>query len=202
MSSSAPDHDHAARLWRRLDELFAEAAEIPAPDRERWLDALPPPDQPLAAELRSLLSAHDRGGDFMEEAFEQAERALTAETAPDLLGKRIGAYRLERLLGRGGMGAVYLAERADQAFRQRVAIKLLPWALATPEAHHRFLLERQALARLEHPNIARLLDGGETEDGPPYLVMEYVDGEPIDEYCRRHGLDLARRLRLFREVCG
>ncbi len=202
MSSSAPDSDRAARLWRRLDQLFGEASEVPAPDRGAWLSALPPEDQPLAAELRSLLAAHDRGGDFLQAAVEQAERALGGGPEPDLLGRRIGAYRLVRLLGRGGMGAVYLAERADEAFRQRVAIKLLPWALATAEARHRFQLERQTLARLEHPHIARLLDGGETADGLPYLVMEYVDGEPIDQFCQRQDLDLARRLRLFREVCG
>ncbi|HEY6323004.1 MAG TPA: protein kinase [Thermoanaerobaculia bacterium] len=202
MSSSAPDSDRAARLWRRLDQLFGEASEVPAPDREAWLNALSPEDQPLAAELRSLLAAHDRGGDFLQAAVEQAERALGGGPEPDLLGRRIGAYRLVRLLGRGGMGAVYLAERADEAFRQRVAIKLLPWALATAEARHRFQLERQTLARLEHLHIARLLDGGETADGLPYLVMEYVDGEPIDQFCQRQDLDLVRRLRLFREVCG
>jgi eukaryotic-like serine/threonine-protein kinase len=201
VSSSAPDSDRAARLWRRLDQLFGEASEVPAPDREEWLNALPPEDQPLAAELRSLLAAHDRGGDFLQAAVEQAERALGGGPEADLLGRRIGAYRLVRLLGRGGMGAVYLAERADDAFRQRVAIKLLPWALATAEARHRFQLERQTLARLEHPHIARLLDGGETADGLPYLVMEYVDGEPIDQFCQRQDLDLVRRLQLFREVC-
>jgi non-specific serine/threonine protein kinase/serine/threonine-protein kinase len=202
VSSSAPDSDRAARLWRRLDQLFGEASELLAPDREEWLEALPPEDQPLAAELRSLLAAHDRGGDFLQAAVEQAERALGSGPEPELLGRRIGAYRLVRLLGRGGMGAVYLAERADEAFRQRVAIKLLPWALATAEARHRFQLERQTLARLEHPHIARLLDGGETADGLPYLVMEYVDGEPIDQFCQRQDLDLVRRLQLFREVCG
>ena len=202
MSSNAPDPGGDAGLWRRLDELFGEACEIPAADREVWLAALPPADLGLAAELRSLLSAHDRGGDFLEAALEQAERSLGGEPEPELLGKRIGAYRLVRLLGRGGMGTVYLAERADQAFDQRVAVKLLPWALATAEARHRFLLERQTLARLEHPNIAHLLDGGETAEGLPYLVMEYVDGEPIDRFCRHQGLDLAQRLRLFREVCG
>ena len=202
MSSSAPEPDCAARRWRRLDQLFGEASELPAPRREEWLGALPPEDQTHVAELRSLLAAHDRGGDFLEAAVEQAERALGAGPEPDPLGRRIGAYRLVRLLGRGGMGAVYLAERADRAFRRRVAIKLLPWALATPEARDRFRLERQTLAGLAHPHIARLLDGGETEDGLPYLVMEYVDGEPIDRYCQRHGLDLERRLRLFREVCA
>ena len=202
MSSSAPDPDRAGRLWRRLDQLFGEASEVPAPEREAWLCALPSDDQPLATELRSLLAAHDRGGDFLQAAVEQAERALGGGPEPELLGRRIGAYRLVRLLGRGGMGAVYLAERADEAFRQRVAVKLLPWALATAEARHRFQLERQTLARLEHPHIARLLDGGETADGLPYLVMEYVDGEPIDQFCERQDLDLVRRLQLFREVCG
>jgi serine/threonine protein kinase len=202
VSSSAPDSDRAARLWRRLDHLFGEASEVPAADREAWLNALPADDQPLAAELRSLLAAHDRGGNFLQAAVEQAERGLGGGPEPELLGRRIGAYRLVRLLGRGGMGAVYLAERADEAFRQRVAIKLLPWALATAEARHRFQLERQTLARLEHPHIARLLDGGETADGLPYLVMEYVDGEPIDQFCQRQDLDLVRRLQLFREVCG
>jgi non-specific serine/threonine protein kinase/serine/threonine-protein kinase len=203
VSSSAPDPAFsAARRWRRLDQLFGEASEIPTARREDWLRALPPDDQPLAEELRSLLSAHERGGDFLEAAVAQAELALGAYPEPDLLGRRIGAYRLVRLLGRGGMGAVYLAERADDAFHQRVAIKLLPWALATPEARHRFRVERQTLAALAHPHIARLLDGGETADGLPYLVMEYVEGEPIDQYCRARELAIEQRLRLFRAVCG
>jgi eukaryotic-like serine/threonine-protein kinase len=203
VSSSVPDPAlSAARTWRRLDQLFGEVSEIPAARREDWLRALAPDDQPLAEELRSLLSAHDRGGDFLEEMVAGAERALGAYPEPDLLGRRIGAYCLVRLLGRGGMGAVYLAERADDAFHQRVAVKLLPWALATPEARHRFRVERQTLAALAHPHIARLLDGGETADGLPYLVMEYVEGEPIDQYCRARELDLEQRLRLFREVCG
>ncbi|HLX09656.1 MAG TPA: serine/threonine-protein kinase [Thermoanaerobaculia bacterium] len=204
MSSTAPDPDRAALLWRRLDQLFGEAIEIPAAEREAWLGALPRPDDSLADELRSLLAAHERAqdDDFLQDMVEGAERALGAGPEPDLLGKRIGAWRLVRLLGRGGMGAVYLAERVDLAFRQRVAIKMLPWALATPDARHRFLAERQTLAGLEHANIARLLDGGEADDGLPYLVMEFVDGEPIDQYCQRRGLDLERRLQLFRKVCG
>jgi serine/threonine protein kinase len=202
VSSSAPDPT-AARRWQRLDTLFSEACEQPPEDREAWLAALPEADRTLTAELRSLLAAHDQGGDFLEAAVAMAERELGSPAGDvDLNGRTIGAYRVVRLLGRGGMGAVYLAERADQAFRQRVAIKLIPWALASPEARHRFRIERQTLAALNHPHIARLLDGGETEDGLPYLVMEYVDGEPIDVYCKRLGLDIPQRLRLFREVCG
>jgi serine/threonine protein kinase len=207
VSSTAADGT-AARRWRRLEELFGEGSEIAPAERAAWLSALAPADRTLEAELRSLLLAHDRGGDFLAEAVAQAELSLSAADYAShgadlaLAGTRVGAFRLLRLLGRGGMGAVYLAERADLAFQQQVAIKLVPWALATPEARHRFQAERQTLAGLEHPHIARLIDGGETADGLPYLVMEYVNGEPIDAYCERHGLDLEQRLRLFREVCG
>jgi serine/threonine protein kinase/tetratricopeptide (TPR) repeat protein len=200
--SEPPADQDAARRWRRLDELFAEAFGREGADREAWLGALAPEDQALLPELRSLLLAGDRGGDFLEAAVEQAERNLGLAPDAELVGKRIGAYRLSGLLGRGGMGAVYLAERADDAFRQRVAIKLIPSALATAEARHRFGAERQTLAGLVHPHIARLLDGGETDEGLPYLVMEHVDGEPIDAYCDRHGLDLGKRLQLFRAVCA
>jgi eukaryotic-like serine/threonine-protein kinase len=204
VSSTAADGG-AQRRWQRLEELFGEGSELAPAERAAWLDALAPADRTLEAELRSLLQAHDRGGDFLAEAVAQAEQSLSAtgngfDVALD--GLRVGAYRLLRLLGRGGMGTVYLAERADEAFRQQVAIKLVPWALATPEARHRFQAERQTLAGLEHPHIARLVDGGETADGLPYLVMEFVDGEPIDAYCGRHGLDVEQRLRLFREVCA
>jgi len=115
--------------------------------------------------------------------------------------RRIGPYRLLRELGHGGVGVVYLAERIDGAYHQQVAIKLLQRHLADLE-EHRLRAERQILAQLDHPAIARLLDGGATEDGTPYLVMELVDGEPIDVYCRRHGLGLEQKIRLFLEVCA
>jgi serine/threonine protein kinase len=197
-----PDVDEAARRWRRLEELFAAGFELEAARREEWLLELPPEDEALLPELRGLLLAGDQGGDFLEAAVAQAEHQLGLAPEAELAGRRVGAYRLVRLLGRGGMGAVYEAERADDAFRQRVAIKLIPSALATAEARHRFAAERQTLAGLEHPHIARLLDGGETEDGLPYLVMEYVDGEPIDAYCETRGLDLGHRLQLFCAVCA
>ena len=115
-------------------------------------------------------------------------------------GQRIGPYRVERLLGRGGMGAVYLASRVD--FEKQVAIKVLNRGMNNDEVVRRFHHERQILARLEHPNIARLLDGGTGDDGLPYFVMEYVEGEPIDRYCARHGLGVRERLELFRKVCS
>ncbi|RMH21978.1 MAG: serine/threonine-protein kinase [Acidobacteria bacterium] len=117
------------------------------------------------------------------------------------VGRRIGPYRIVRLLGRGGMGAVYLAVREDE-FEQRVALKLIQSGLDSAEVIRRFHVERQILARLEHPNIARLLDGGTTGEGLPYFAMEYVEGEPLDRYCDRHGLTTRQRLELFLQVCS
>ncbi len=123
------------------------------------------------------------------------------QAADPLLGRRLGAYRLVSWLGEGGMGAVYLAEREGE-FRRRVAVKLVRSSLATPEVLARFHRERQTLAALAHPNIVTLLDGGATEDGTPYLVMEHVEGARIDEYCQQRGLTLPQRLRLFLVVCA
>jgi len=123
----------------------------------------------------------------------------TPPFADPLLGRRVGRYRLLRRLGEGGMGVVYLGEREGE-YRKRVAVKLVRWALESPEVLRRFHTERQTLAALSNPNIVTLLDGGTTEDGMPYLVMDYVEGKPIDEYCEERGLSLAERLRLFLQV--
>src|SRR5687767_12911239 len=119
----------------------------------------------------------------------------------DITGERIGAYRIVRSLGQGGMGEVFLAERADDQFRQQVAIKLVRRGLLSRHAQGRLRLERQILATLDHPNIARLLDGGTTE-GTPYIVMEYIDGAPIDLYCDGRKLSIEARLTLFQTVCS
>jgi eukaryotic-like serine/threonine-protein kinase len=124
-----------------------------------------------------------------------------AAHADDFAGRRVGPYLLRREIGRGGMGAVYLAERADQQFEKEVAVKVLPLGLENAEARERFDAERRILARLEHPGIARLLDGGVTDEGSPFFVMEYVEGTPITDYCQTHSLPLAARLRLFAQVC-
>src|SRR5690606_28352069 len=116
-------------------------------------------------------------------------------------GDLIGAYRIVRLLAQGGMGAVYLAERADGQFEQRVALKLVRRGLDTEEVHRRFIAERQILARLNHPHIARLLDGGRTSAGQPWFAMEYVEGETITGWCDARRLDLTRRLALFEQIC-
>jgi len=124
-----------------------------------------------------------------------------ADVPDPMLGRRIGPYRLTQRLGEGGMGVVYLAVRDDE-FKRRVAIKLVRMGAASQEVVARLRAERQTLAAIAHPNIVALLDGGATEDGLPYLAMEYVEGMPIDEYCFRYKLDVAARLRLFLPVCA
>ncbi|HEX2139940.1 MAG TPA: serine/threonine-protein kinase [Woeseiaceae bacterium] len=124
------------------------------------------------------------------------------ESPSDAHGQRIGPWRIVRLLGSGGMGVVYLAERADDSFRQQVAIKLVRNRLVDPETEERLVGERQILASLNHPNIARLFDGGTTDEGTPYLVMEYIDGVPIDHYCDSRRLTIDERLQLFRTICS
>jgi len=190
---------------RRLRELFHAAVELTPAERERLFAASPEPDGDLIAELRSLLAAHDAAdttaGDFVADGLAAHQREMAREVGDSLVGRRLGPYVLERLLGRGGMGAVYLGQRADDAFRQQVAIKLLRPELASPELVRRFRAERQTLASLSHPNIARLLDGGTTEEGLPFLVMEYVAGVPVEEYCDANRLDLRARLELFGTLC-
>ena len=117
------------------------------------------------------------------------------------VGRRIGPYRIQKLLGRGGMGAVFLANRDDDQFRKSVAVKLLRFDTDDPAVLARFRNERQILAALDHPNIAALYDGGSTDEGLPYIVMEYVDGQPVNSYCTSHALPIAARLRLFRQIC-
>ena len=122
-------------------------------------------------------------------------------STPVTVGDRIGPYEVQRLLGTGGMGAVYLCARADDEYRRQVAIKLLQPAMATPGLVRRFRSERQILASLEHPNIARLFDGGLTSSGQPYFVMEYIAGEPIDQFCVQSSASIRERIDVFRQVC-
>ena len=179
--------------WARVTDLLGDALELETDTRARFLARLRAEEPKAAAEVESLLEQHERPGEFLPD--------FPAQPQPlaDLSGRTLGAYRLIRLLGCGGMGAVYLAERSDGAFSRQVAVKLLSPAFA--HAHERFHRERELLARLEHPNIGRLLDGGATSEGWPYLVMEYVDGVPIDRYCTERDLSLDDRLTLLLQVC-
>ena len=185
--------------WQRLQAIFAAARNVDGEERQRVLEEQAGDDPALIAEAQALLRADEASGpmDELSPHFSPISQVLEY-VRPD----RIGAYRVVGELGRGGMGVVYLADRADGEFRQRVAIKLIPSTDVDDPLHQRFLAERQILAALAHPNIARLLDGGVTDDGRPYLVMEYVDGVPITTYCDNHRLDIPARLRLFTEVCA
>ena len=179
--------------WQEVDALLAAALERPPEDRQPFLDRECGDDGTLSREVEELLAAAGKLGCFLEKpalegsALEPTTTGLAhAGEAPDRLpaGGSIGPYRIERELGRGGMGTVYLALRADDAFRKEVAVKLLQPGMGSALVR-RFQSERQILATLEHPAIARLLDGGTAADGRPYLVMEYIDGLPIDRYCDR-----------------
>jgi tetratricopeptide (TPR) repeat protein/predicted Ser/Thr protein kinase len=184
--------------WQEVKALFGVLMDLDPAARAALLDDRCAQDLPLRAEVESLLRAHDTAGDFIATPAVVSALGSTAT----LEGRTIGPYRLESELGRGGMGAVYLARRADDEYRKHVAVKIIKRGMDTDEIVARFRHERQTLANLEHPNIARLLDGGTTDDGLPYFVMEYVEGRPLDEYCEEHHLSRADRLRLFRVVCG
>jgi serine/threonine-protein kinase len=196
--------------WRRVEDLLDRLLELPESERASALGASRRVEPDVAARAGALLEAMGpREADLLDRGFGGAFPDLAGDLETSLDGlddssiesRRLGAYRLVRVLGRGGMGVVYLGERADRQFEKQVAIKLVPWGLESPETARRFALERQVLARLEHPNIARLLDGGITEEGYPYLVMELVEGMPIDAYCRTRALGLRERLSLFLAVC-
>ena len=200
----------SAESWSRVEDVLDRVLELPAAERLRALAADERLDRATAleaAELLSIMSSEEDDlldrpvGDRFPELLSDVESWLDEAGDAATGERRLGSYRLVRVLGRGGMGVVYLAERADRQFEKSVAIKLVPWGLESPETARRFALERQVLARLEHPSIARLLDGGVTDEGLPYLVMELVDGEPIDAYCRSRSLGLRHRIELFLAVC-
>lgn len=189
-------------LWSRISELVARALELPAGERAAFI-AREVDDDPMREEVASLVNAAASEGDWLARLSDRIwrPRLASASSEPPMVGRRIGPWRLLELIGRGGMGTVYLAERADGAFEQQVALKLLGSPLLDSEGKRRFTAERQILARLEHPAIARLLDGGITDGGVPWFAMEYVEGVAITDYCDGNGLSLDERLALFEEVC-
>lgn len=184
--------------WEKAGELFHEALELPAGERRGWLREVCGDDTEMFGEVESLLGSDaDGAGRILEGKIEPAFTALLRADTPE----RAGPYRLVRELGRGGMGTVYLGERDDDEYQTKVAIKLVRRGMDTGIILNRFYRERQTLARLQHPNIARLLDGGTTSEGEPYIVMEFIEGEKITDYCRQHELSTGRRLELFLDVC-
>ncbi len=193
--------------WEEVDRIFAEALERPRPQRRRFVARVCGDDSDLYHELLTLLDAAGRAEQVLAGPGPSLLRAAFSdlgEAEPDGAalrpGEEVGHYRVVEEIGRGGMATVYLAERADGAFERQVAVKVLRRGMDTEEVVRRFRVERQILSSLAHPNIARLLDGGATEDGRPYLVMERVEGLPITEWCDHEKCSLKQRLRLFADV--
>ncbi len=185
--------------WLQVKTILEGALERPPDERSTFVAGRCGLDQDLRREVESLLASDDEIGDWIEKPLFTLD-AGGPEAVPE--GEVVGAYRIRREIGRGGMGSVYLAERADAEFERTVAVKVIRRGMDSDEIVRRFRGERQILAHLTHPNIAGLLDGGTTADGRPYFVMEHVEGLPIDEYCDARRLSVRERLELFRTVCG
>ena len=205
--TSARTSAMTSECWKQVKEIFNAALDRSAEERESFLNSACGDDPSLRQEVERLLNSHQQAGDFIEAPAAASDDSLATDDAvtlqlDSLIGRQVGAYKLVREIGRGGMGAVYLAVRADREFRQRVAIKLVKRGMDTDFILRRFRNERQILAALNHPNIARLLDGGTTDDGLPYFVMEYIEGSPINRYCDTHRLGVAERLGLFQQICA
>lgn len=187
--------------WLRIKTLFSAALEVPESERAAMLALEANGDASLVDEVVSLLASHEAPGEFLESPAPQLSASVVA-ALDDHVGERIGAYRIVGTLGTGGMGDVFRAVRDDDQYRAEVAIKLMRADVRDNLAEQRFKTERQILARLDHRNIARLLDGGATPGGVPYVVMELVQGEPIDQYCEARDLPVRERVRLFLQVCS
>ncbi|MCB1025041.1 MAG: protein kinase [Acidobacteria bacterium] len=187
--------------WKLLNELFHQALEIDADDRAQFLAENCDGDQELIDEINGMITSAETANDI----FDESALSSIAKEIPiddDLNGKRIGNYEIVREVGRGGMGAVFLAKRVDKEFDQKVAIKIVHDQFANKSLLERFRTERQILASLKHPNIAQLIDGGTTEKGLPYFVMEYIEGETLVDFCDNNKLTTAERLRLFQNICS
>jgi serine/threonine protein kinase len=195
--------------WQQIEAIFAEAVDLPHEAARAYLDAQCSGDENLRQEVEILLESDrraQRAGRSVRDAVGQAAAAFAVQMQRDYsasqIGRRIGPYEIVREIGRGGMGSVYQAVRIDEQYIRSVAIKFIAQGSDTADALARFKTERQILASLQHPNIAGLLDGGTTEDALPYIVMEYIEGQPLLEYCNSRNLSLHERLDLFCSLCG
>ena len=204
MADSTSSRVGSAERWRRIEQLLDLALDSDPSSWRELLDQACGDDRALREEVEALLARRGDAERFLVRPPAAAAAALVAElddAGSDRAGLVIGAYRIVRQIGRGGMSRVFLAQRADGHFEQQVALKLLRPGLDADVDRERFRAERQILAALEHPNIARLLDGGVTADGLPYLVLEYIAGQPIDRYCEERALAARDRLQLFATIC-
>lgn len=189
------------KQWKKLKKIFSEALLLKDDERKEYIIRAADGDKTIIKEAETLLEAYETAS-LLDQPFEEIKKSALGEFDTDRKnGKQIGPYKIIDSVGHGGMGSVYLAERADGNFNQRVALKLLRTGLHSNEQVQRFIYERQILASLNHENIARLFDGGVTDEGQPWFVMEYVEGKPINEYCDEHKLSLDDRLELFLDVC-
>ena len=188
--------------WQQVKAVLAAALEQPPGVRAAFLDRACARDASLRDEAESLLAHCDEAEGLLDGFADGAAGSRWSREESGMAGRRVGSYEIIRELGRGGMGTVWLARRSDEQFERQVAVKLIKRGMDTDLIVRRFRAERQILARLDHPNIARLLDGGTTENGLPFLIMEYVDGVPITRYADEHGLSTEARLKLFRQVCA
>ncbi len=182
--------------WQRAWNLFDQALDLPPEQRQELLtsgDA----DEETQRSVGRWLRADADSADFLEDGW----LAREVLAAPDLLGRRLGTCRITARLGQGGMGTVYLAHQADQIFDRKVAVKVLSWRPFGESARRRFQIEQQALGRVDHPAVARIFAGGTTEEGFPYLILEYVPGQPLDQYCEQRSLSVTERVALLRRIC-
>lgn len=192
-----PDRDILTdQRWQRVEELFLAAADLDPERRPQFLATEAGDDAALRGEVEALLRASGTAGDRVAGAVGLAARQFADQAALSRVGERVGRYRLVELLGHGGMGTVYLAERTDDPSRSQVAIKFVRGMLAAPDLGRRLQSERQILASLDHPGIEQLLDADTTEDGTPYLVLEYLKGEPLDQWCDRRDLGVRARIEM------
>ena len=186
--------------WQKIKVIFNATIDLTASERAKILDTC---DQDLRREVEKLIEANDEAEDFIVEPAAIDIGLVNEDEETDFyVGKQIDSYKILKEIGHGGMGTVYLATRADESFDKKVAIKLIKRGMDTSSVLKRFVMERQILARLEHPNIALLLDGGTTMDGLPYFVMEYVEGLSITKFCDLHQFSIEERLKLFQSICS
>lgn len=193
--------------WRQVKVMFEEALALEPAARNKFLASSEidgqPVDEQIRAEVFQMLLVSVQAVDFLEAPLSLHSSAIrNFDRSLNAMGRRIGPYRIVQMIGRGGMSVVYLAERADDIFDRRVAVKLVWPEIITREIERRFTQERRILAKLNHLNIAQLLDGGVDEDGCPYVVMEYIEGDPITAYCDAHKLSIVDRLKIFQQVCA
>jgi serine/threonine-protein kinase len=187
---------------KKIQNAYAEVLALHGSKRQLFIERLRDEDPLLAARLDELLQTGGLDDEFLRESIEASAARLSEEVNDPWIGSELDGYRVIERIAAGGMGAVYLARRSDEEFEHTVAIKFLTTGMATDELKSRFLGERQILAQLNHPNVARLLGGGTTDAGVPYLVMEFIAGLPVDKYCEAHGLSSRQRLELFEKICA